>query len=145
MTTSPLSNKPPFITEHMASKIVTLGASVSMLFPSTVHADVLIQMGANDGALSFLPSQVQVHRGEKVVFRNNTGYPHRVLFDEDDVPEGVDADALGHDTSYAPGEEVSNTFDIVGHYGYYCEPHKGIGMVGSIDVVDDVVTNDSGL
>jgi plastocyanin len=29
---------------------------------------------------------------------------------------------------------VSNTFDVAGTYGYYCEPHQGAGMAGVIIV-----------
>ena len=61
--------------------------------------------------------------------------PHNVVFDEDNVPAGVDADKISHeDYLNGPGEKVTNKFDVAGTYGYYCEPHQGAGMQGKIIV-----------
>lgn len=66
---------------------------------------------------------------------NNKAFPHNVVFDEDNVPAGVNADAISHeDYLNGPGEKVTNTFDVAGTYGYYCEPHQGAGMAGTIIV-----------
>ena len=57
------------------------------------------------------------------------------MFDEDNVPAGVNADAISHeDYLNGPGEKVTNKFDVAGTYGYYCEPHQGAGMQGTIVV-----------
>ena len=57
------------------------------------------------------------------------------MFDEDDVPAGVNAEALSHeDYLNAPGETVTTKFEKAGTYGYYCEPHRGAGMTGKIVV-----------
>ena len=83
------------------------------------------------GALVFEPSSVTIAKGESVTFVNNAGFPHNVVFDEDNVPAGVNAEALGHeDYLNAPGESFSQKFDVAGTYGYYCEPHQGAGMQG---------------
>ena len=34
----------------------------------------------------FEPSSITVSKGESVTFVNNAGFPHNVLFDEDNVP-----------------------------------------------------------
>merc|ERR1712100_997468 len=45
------------------------------------------------------------------------------------------ADAISHeDYLNGPGEKVTNKFDTPGTYGYYCEPHQGAGMQGTIIV-----------
>jgi plastocyanin len=49
--------------------------------------------------------------------------------------DGVNADAISHDDYLnAPGETYSVTLKTPGTYGYYCEPHQGGGMVGTITV-----------
>lgn len=38
------------------------------------------------GALVFDPANITIAKGESVTFVNNAGFPHNVVFDEDDVP-----------------------------------------------------------
>lgn len=38
------------------------------------------------GGLVFEPSSVTVKAGEAITFTNNAGFPHNVVFDEDEVP-----------------------------------------------------------
>jgi plastocyanin len=81
------------------------------------------------------PPSITVAKGETVEFVNNKAFPHNVVFDEDNVPAGVNADAISHeDYLNGPGEKVTNKFDVAGTYGYYCEPHQGAGMAGKIIV-----------
>eukprot|EP01025_Chloroclados_australasicus_P032366 TRINITY_DN32819_c1_g1_i1.p1 TRINITY_DN32819_c1_g1~~TRINITY_DN32819_c1_g1_i1.p1 ORF type:complete len:191 (+),score=28.74 TRINITY_DN32819_c1_g1_i1:1-573(+) len=94
-----------------------------------------IKMGSDDGSLVFSPNSISVKAGEEITWVNNKGFPHNIVFDEDEVPEGVDADALSNeDYLNAPGETVVRKLTIPGTYGYYCEPHQGAGMKGSITV-----------
>merc|ERR1712100_512377 len=80
-------------------------------------------------------NKLTVSKGETVEFVNNKAFPHNVVFDEDNVPSGVNADAISHeDYLNGPGEKVTNKFDTPGTYGYYCEPHQGAGMQGTIIV-----------
>ena len=81
------------------------------------------------------PNKITVAKGETIEFVNNKAFPHNVVFDEDNVPSGVNADAISHeDYLNGPGEKVTNKFDTPGTYGYYCEPHQGAGMQGTIVV-----------
>jgi len=61
------------------------------------HAEV--KLGSDGGGLVFVPDKLTVKAGESVTFKNNVGFPHNVVFDEDAVPEGVDAAAKeqGHE------------------------------------------------
>eukprot|EP01025_Chloroclados_australasicus_P008972 TRINITY_DN1336_c0_g1_i4.p2 TRINITY_DN1336_c0_g1~~TRINITY_DN1336_c0_g1_i4.p2 ORF type:complete len:154 (+),score=18.82 TRINITY_DN1336_c0_g1_i4:129-590(+) len=94
-----------------------------------------IKMGSDDGSLVFVPSDITVSAGEEITWVNNKGFPHNVVFDEDEVPEGVDADVLSNeDYLNAPGETVTRKLTIQGTYGYYCEPHQGAGMKGKFTV-----------
>jgi len=97
------------------------------------HATVLL--GSDSGGLVFVPDTATIKAGETVTFKNNVGFPHNVVFDEDAVPDGVDAGALSKEELLnAPGETFSMKFDKAGTYGYYCEPHQGAGMKGTIVV-----------
>ena len=109
-------------------------ASSSLLLAASAGA-AEIKMGDDDGALVFSPSSLSISAGETVTWVNNKGYPHNVVFDEDEIPSGVKVDDLNHeDYLNAPGESFSKTFKAPGTYSFYCEPHQGAGMKGSITV-----------
>mmetsp|Transcript_537 Transcript_537/g.706 ORF Transcript_537/g.706 Transcript_537/m.706 type:complete len:151 (-) Transcript_537:85-537(-) len=119
-----------------AEKLGKAAASTALALTLATSANAAtIKLGSDSGALVFEPATATVAAGEKITFVNNRGFPHNVVFDEDAIPAGVDADAISHeDYLNGPGDEVSNTFDTPGEYGYYCEPHQGAGMVGKIIV-----------
>ncbi|KAJ0959706.1 hypothetical protein J5N97_000629 [Dioscorea zingiberensis] len=97
--------------------------------------DVLL--GGSDGSLAFVPDSFSVPAGEKIVFKNNAGFPHNVIFDEDAVPAGVNADSISmkeEDLLNAPGETYSVVLSEKGTYTFYCSPHQGAGMVGKVTV-----------
>merc|ERR1712127_57568 len=109
-------------------------AALALTMATSANA-ATIKLGSDSGALVFEPASITVAAGEKITFVNNRGFPHNVVFDEDAIPSGVDVDAISHeDYLNGAGDEVSNTFDVKGEYGYYCEPHQGAGMVGKIIV-----------
>ena len=106
-----------------------------MLASNALAVDVLL--GADDGSLAFVPSELSVSSGDKIVFKNNAGFPHNVVFDEDEIPQGVDASAISmseEDLLNAPGETYSVTLTEKGSYTFYCSPHQGAGMVGKVTV-----------
>eukprot|EP00747_Dinoflagellata_sp_TGD_P154440 gnl/TRDRNA2_/TRDRNA2_177501_c0_seq13.p1 gnl/TRDRNA2_/TRDRNA2_177501_c0~~gnl/TRDRNA2_/TRDRNA2_177501_c0_seq13.p1 ORF type:complete len:181 (+),score=40.86 gnl/TRDRNA2_/TRDRNA2_177501_c0_seq13:62-604(+) len=97
--------------------------------------DGAVKLGSDTGGLVFVPDSVTIKAGESVQFTNNAGFPHNIVFDEDNVPEGVNAESLSReDYLNAPGETYKVKFDKAGEYGYYCEPHQGAGMKGKIVV-----------
>ena len=119
--------------ERLGAVLVATGAS--LLVASSAMAGSLVKMGADDGSLVFSPSSLSVSAGETVTFKNNAGFPHNVVFDEDAVPGGINADSLSHEEYFnAPGETYDVTFSKAGTYEYYCEPHQGAGMAGKIVV-----------
>ena len=98
-------------------------------------AQASVKLGSDSGGLVFVPDALTVKSGEAVTFTNNAGFPHNIVFDEDEVPDGVNAEALSkEDYLKAPGETYTVKFDKAGSYGYYCEPHRGAGMKGKITV-----------
>merc|ERR1719190_15173 len=103
-------------------------AAVSRTLPV---ANAVVKLGSDSGGLVFSPASITVKTGEAVQFVNNAGFPHNVVFDEDEVPDGTNAEALSReDYLNAPGETYEVKFDKAGEYGYYCEPHRGAGMKG---------------
>lgn len=92
---------------------------------------VEVKMGADNGMLAFQPAKVTIKAGDTVKWVNNKLAPHNVVFNS-----GVkNADKLSHKgLAFSPGESFEVTFTEPGEYPYYCEPHRGAGMVGSITV-----------
>ncbi|NBH36833.1 plastocyanin [Clostridiaceae bacterium] len=96
-----------------------------------------VTLGSDDGALVFIPQNFEIASGEKIVFKNNAGFPHNVVFDEDEVPAGVDVAKISmseEDLLNAKGETYAVTLTAPGTYSFYCSPHQGAGMVGKVTV-----------
>lgn len=110
--------------------------SVSTLLASNAIA-MEVLLGDNEGGLAFEPSTFSVASGEKIVFKNNRGFPHNVVFDEDEIPAGVDASKISMSEESllnAGGETYEVTLTEKGTYSFYCSPHQGAGMVGKVTV-----------
>ncbi|WP_311171177.1 plastocyanin/azurin family copper-binding protein [Halobellus ordinarius] len=61
---------------------------------------------------------------------------HNIVVDSQ--PE--DADWGGHEPIENTGFEYSHTFETLGTYEYYCEPHLSAGMEATIEVVESIST-----
>ena len=97
----------------------------TILFAAPAWA-VDVQMGAN-GNLVFEPAEVSIAAGESVHFINNMLPPHNVVVE--DHPE------LSHEAlAMLPGEDFTIDFPEPGDYTYWCAPHKGAGMIGTVHV-----------
>ncbi|KAK2997021.1 hypothetical protein RJ639_025800 [Escallonia herrerae] len=114
---------------------VVATAASAMLAGNAMAIEILL--GGGDGSLAFVPGSFSVPSGEKITFKNNAGFPHNVVFDEDEIPAGVDAGKISmseEDLLNAPGETYSVTLTEKGTYSFYCSPHQGAGMVGKVTV-----------
>lgn len=90
-------------------------------------ATVEVKLGTDGGMLAFEPSTVTISKGDTVRFVNNKLAPHNAVFDGHEE--------LSHaDLAFAPGESWEETFTESGTYSYWCEPHRGAGMVGKVIV-----------
>lgn len=119
------------------STVVLVVATFFLSASPASAATVEVKMGADNGLLQFVPSDVTVSPGDTVKFVMNKLGPHNVVFDK--TPGGGDlAKALSSDQLlFAPGESVDVTIPgdaPSGTYSYYCTPHRGAGMVGKINV-----------
>ena len=105
------------------SLILVLAFGVSSAQAKTVE----VKLGTDAGMLAFEPSTINISAGDSVKFVNNKLAPHNAVF------EGHDE--LSHpDLAFAPGEFWEETFSTAGTYDFYCEPHRGAGMVGTVVV-----------
>lgn len=99
---------------------------VATLFFALPAWSVDVQMGSN-GSLVFDPAEVTINAGESVHFINNMLPPHNVIVENH--PE-LDHEAL----AMLPGEDFTVEFSEPGDYTYWCAPHKGAGMIGTVHV-----------
>ncbi|XP_065847995.1 plastocyanin A'/A'' [Euphorbia lathyris] len=118
-----------------------LGVAVAATAASAILASnamaVEVLLGASDGSLAFVPNEFSAAAGEKIVFKNNAGFPHNVVFDEDEIPGGVDATKISmpeEEYLNGPGEVYAVTLTEKGTYSFYCAPHQGAGMIGKVTV-----------
>ena len=101
--------------------------------------EVRVSVGAsgNGGNFAFLPAGLWVDPGTTVIFEwTGQGQGHNVVREEG--PAALDSG----DPIAEPGVHYEFTFEEGGITSYFCEPHVGLGMKGSVAVGDDVPTVD---
>ena len=94
----------------------------------------------------FDPPTVRVSVGDTVTWTNESPETHTVTAYQEDLPEGAtyfssggfdseeDARSNLSDGLIDPDETFEVTFDEPGTYDYFCIPHEGSGMKGTIIV-----------
>ena len=108
--------------------------------------------GGGDNAVAmqagqrFEPGTLTVSPGTTVTFVNDSDEGHTVTAYDEELPEGVPyfssggfetEDEARDDVAgglLSAGEEFEVTFDQPGTYGYFCIPHEGSSMTGSVVV-----------
>lgn len=55
-----------------------------------------------------------------------------------------DAEWEGHEPVENSGFETEHTFDVEGEYDFFCQPHKGLGMEGTIVVEEGAEIDEGG-
>ena len=123
---------------HAMARAAGLAAGLAL---STVQAPgfaaetKMVKMGSDNGQLVFVPDEITICSGDSVTWTNNKGGPHNVVFDEEAIPDGVDQAAISMDDQLGDeGATFTKKFDKKGTYSYYCEPHRGAGMVATLTV-----------
>jgi plastocyanin len=125
----------PVTEAALMNKLPMQGCPLAVAPRTSPVAAATVLLGSDAGGLVFVPDSVTIKSGESVTFKNNAGFPHNVIFDEDSVPDGVNAEGISReDYLNAPGETYDVKFSTAGEYGYYCQPHQGAGMKGKIIV-----------
>ena len=125
----------------LAVLTIVLVASSFAVFSAPAAAETYkVKLGSDKGMLVFEPAKITIKPGDTVEWVNNKVPPHNVVFDAANNPsKSADlAKGLSHkQLLMTPGQEVKTTFPedaAAGDYTYYCEPHRGAGMIGKITV-----------
>jgi plastocyanin len=110
--------------------VVVIGSL--FFFPhAAMAASYTVKMGSDGGLLVFEPAKLSVKAGDTIEWVVNKSAPHNVVFD------GA-AKSLSHSQlEMAGGSKFETTIpkDLAsGDYNFYCEPHRGAGMVGILSV-----------
>jgi plastocyanin len=117
--------------------ILLVMSSLAVFAPSAAADTYTVKMGSDKGMLVFDPAKLTIKAGDTVKWVNNKVPPHNVVFDGAKNPEKSPelAKSLSHKQLLMnPGQSFEDTFNVPGDYTYYCEPHRGAGMVGKITV-----------
>jgi len=85
------------------------------------------------GSFRFSPKSFEVAVGATVEWVWEAD-GHNVVVDSQ--PAGSDWSGTPGDDLYDEGYTHEHTFQVPGTYEYHCDPHEGLGMVGSFTVVE---------
>ncbi|MFN6560631.1 MAG: plastocyanin [Nostoc sp. ChiSLP01] len=125
----------------LAVLTILLVVSSFAVFTPTASAETYkVKLGTDKGALAFEPKKLTIKPGDTIEWVNNKVPPHNVVFDAAKNPaKSADlAKSLSHKQQLMnPGKVVTTTFPAdapAGDYTFYCEPHRGAGMIGTITV-----------
>lgn len=77
----------------------------------------------------FVPAVLKIELGDTVKFISKSK-GHNTQSDKKAIPEGAE------NWKSKIGKDLEVTYSVEGTYGYYCTPHRGMGMVGLILVGD---------
>jgi plastocyanin len=120
--------------------MVLVLSSFVVFSPAAFAESHTIKLGNDKGMLAFEPSKVTIKAGDTIKWVNNKVPPHNVVFDgTKNAAKSTDfAKGLSHKQLLMnPGQVIETTFPAdspAGEYTFYCEPHRGAGMVGKIIV-----------
>ncbi|NBC17488.1 MAG: hypothetical protein GVY18_09275 [Bacteroidetes bacterium] len=104
--------------------------------PDAPAADAVVEM---TNTLAFTPDTVRIATGETVEWRNTSLIAHTVTADPEQatlaesvhLPEGAEPFDSG---MLDPEQTFQHTFTTPGTYRYFCIPHEGAEMRGTVIV-----------
>lgn len=115
-------------------------SSLVVFAPSASAETYTVKLGSDKGMLVFQPKQLTVKPGDTIEWLNNKVPPHNVVFDPAKNPtksKEVAKDLSHKKLLMSPGQKTTTTIAAdtpPGEYTFYCEPHRGAGMVGKVIV-----------
>jgi plastocyanin len=109
------------------------GSPAQTVRPAATGETIIVQMITDEKGNYFEPSQITANRGDILRFTLVSGV-HNVNFNAERNP-GISGLPAPSDLLQLPGQ----TFDFVvdfpaGEYGFQCDPHALLGMVGTLIV-----------
>merc|ERR1711935_166851 len=72
-------------------------AATTIAAPAYAAETKEVKMGSDSGQLVFVPAKISICKGDSVKWTNNKGGPHSVVFDEENIPGGVDQEKTSMD------------------------------------------------
>jgi plastocyanin/DNA/RNA endonuclease YhcR with UshA esterase domain len=84
--------------------------------------------------LKFIPDFALIKKGDAIRWFNNEAVSHNVNGQQSTYPDNPASFFSG--VASAGPWEFDFTFDVDGSYDYQCDPHIGVGMVGTVAVHD---------
>ncbi|OBQ29303.1 MAG: plastocyanin [Aphanizomenon flos-aquae MDT14a] len=120
--------------------VIVIFGSFAVFTPTASAETYTIKLGTDRGLLQFQPKKLTVKAGDTIEWKNNKVPPHNVVFDAKKNPtkNAALAKSLSHKKLLmSPGQKVTTVIPAdatPGSYTFYCEPHRGAGMVGQIIV-----------
>lgn len=114
--------------------IAAAGATAIMpsrAFSATTHVVMMVSKDPADAKHKnyFSPNILQIKLGDTVNF-TPADKGHNSVSDKNMLPEGAEG------WKGKISEPIEVTFEVEGTYGYFCQPHRSLGMVGLILVGD---------
>ena len=111
-----------------------LGGPAYKAPPAAVDAVVDMTIGFN-----YSPNQLTIVEGQTVEWRNKSIMGHTVTADPSKAKNAADVMLPAgaqpfHSGNIGPGEVWQYRFTVPGDYRYFCIPHEGQGMVGTVRV-----------
>ncbi|HEX2094988.1 MAG TPA: plastocyanin/azurin family copper-binding protein [Longimicrobiaceae bacterium] len=119
-------------------------AFADMLAPEPAPAMHEVRMIQDGNTYRFQPARITIRRGDQVKFVTVSGAPHNVAFDPAKVPDAAErALSAGMPNQMSPlagplltkaGDSYTISFANVapGTYSFFCMPHMGMGMQGTV-------------
>jgi Plastocyanin len=124
----------------------------ALLTAATGAAAVAVTGGGASGQTGGTET-VSVGPGGQLVYDPGTDAPHQILpgttvefvweSDNHNIVVEAQPEAAnweGHVPIENTGFTYEHTFETLGTYEYYCEPHRSAGMVATIEVVEEITT-----
>ena len=87
-----------------------------------------VKLGAAGGALVFEPAEVTIKSGETVTWTNNIGFPHNVVFDEDNIPVSSTSTQKLQPTAPPWGSQIHSGIVLCQEYLERCCAAMGGGV-----------------
>lgn len=145
ISSDPLSNEPQLERKDMKYRLVfafapllfaVACATADPIDTSSAEPVIVIDMQPN---LRFAPTPQTISVGDTVEFRNVSSFGHTVSTrpstPEETASTALPAGAESFDSGNIPaGGVYKKTFTVPGTYTYFCDPHHGAGMIGTIIV-----------